>query len=47
MLVCNKIDLVDQRKVTFEEGEAIAQKNMTIIYCETSAKSGEGIEDLF
>jgi hypothetical protein len=51
VLIANKIDL--ERKVTQEEGEALsrtlatASKKPSVIYCETSAKSGEGVADCF
>jgi small GTP-binding protein len=45
-LVANKTDLVDQRQVTQEEGEAYAQKNGWV-YFETSAKDGRGVNGAF
>ena len=46
-LVGNKADLAENlREVTEEEGENYAQK-MSAIYCETSAKSGHHVLDLF
>jgi small GTP-binding protein len=46
ILVGNKIDLVDQREVSREEGEALAEE-IGISYIETSAKTGENIDDAF
>ena len=46
ILVGNKIDLEDQRVVTYDEGNEFAMKN-GIIFGETSAKSGVGIEEIF
>jgi small GTP-binding protein len=46
ILVANKIDLEDKRVVTREEGEKYAENN-NINYFEVSAKTGEGIVDLF
>jgi small GTP-binding protein len=46
ILVGNKIDLVEDRVVTKEEGEEMA-KNLTLSYIETSAKTGENINDAF
>ncbi len=46
ILCANKIDLVDQRKVTREEGEALAAE-MNIPYIETSAKTSENIDEAF
>jgi small GTP-binding protein len=45
-LVGNKIDLSDSRVVSKEEGEALA-KQLDLSYIETSAKTGENIEDAF
>ena len=45
VLIANKIDL-DNRQITKEEGETFA-KNETMQYYEVSAKSGEGIMDMF
>ncbi|MHA2474962.1 MAG: GTP-binding protein [Promethearchaeota archaeon] len=46
ILVGNKIDLVEDRVVTKEEGEEMA-KNLSLSYIETSAKTGENINDAF
>jgi small GTP-binding protein len=46
IMVGNKIDLEDQRIVAFEEGEKIAKK-LGLTYIETSAKTGENINDAF
>jgi len=46
ILVGNKIDLVDERKVTSAEGESLAS-NLGLSYIETSAKTGENINDAF
>ena len=46
ILVGNKIDLEDQRIVTYDEGNEFAMKN-GLIFGETSAKSGVGIEEIF
>ncbi|MFW9900023.1 MAG: GTP-binding protein [Candidatus Thorarchaeota archaeon] len=46
ILVGNKIDLEDERVVSTEEGENIAQK-LNLSYIETSAKTGENINDAF
>ena len=46
VLVGNKIDLKDNRDVSFEEGKELANKN-GIIFMETSAKTGEGVEEIF
>ena len=46
LILCgNKIDL-EKREVTKEEGEALAQKEGIAFY-ETSAKSGDGIKNMF
>ena len=46
MLVGNKIDLSDQRKVSYEKGLEFAQSN-NVNFIETSAKTGENVEKLF
>jgi small GTP-binding protein len=46
ILVGNKIDLTTDRKITSKEGENLAQK-LKLSYIETSAKTGENIEDAF
>jgi len=46
VLIGNKCDCADDREVTKEEGEAISRK-YGIEYFETSAKTGENIEEAF
>ena len=46
VLVGNKTDLAGKRVVTREEGESFAKKN-GMLYFETSAKSNEGVEEMF
>jgi len=46
MLVGNKTDLADKRKVTIEEGEGSAKKH-DVMFIETSAKAGLNIKALF
>ena len=46
VLVGNKIDLVDKRVVTKEEGEEFAEEN-NLLFFETSALKGENIIELF
>ena len=46
MLVGNKIDLSEQRKVSYEKGLEFAQAN-NINFFETSAKTGENVENVF
>ena len=46
VLVGNKVDLVEKRKVTREEGEKFAVDN-GLIYYEASAKTGEGVREAF
>jgi small GTP-binding protein len=45
-VVANKIDLVDERRVLPEQGQAVA-KDLGAFYSEVSAKSGSGIDELF
>ncbi|UCD02087.1 MAG: GTP-binding protein [Promethearchaeota archaeon] len=46
ILVGNKIDLKEDRVVSTEQGEELAQK-LNLSYIETSAKTGENINDAF
>jgi GTPase SAR1 family protein len=41
----NKVDLVDERMVSFDEAESWAQEN-NLEYMEGSAKTGQGVKDL-
>jgi GTPase SAR1 family protein len=42
-LVGNKCDLEAQRDVTYEEARQFAEEN-NLMYCETSAKTGQSVE---
>ena len=46
ILVGNKIDLEDKRVISYDEGNDLAIKN-GMIFAETSAKTGDGIEEIF
>ena len=46
-LAGNKSDCKDMRKVSKEEAEAYAEEQNLAIFLETSAKSGECVNDLF
>ena len=46
VIVANKIDLINKRVVTKEEAEKYAEKN-NISYFEVSAKTGEGVHEMF
>jgi len=46
VVVANKIDLVDSRAVTTEDGEAYAKEN-GFIYVESSALTGENVEEAY
>ena len=46
ILVGNKIDLEDKRVISYNEGNELAIKN-GMIFAETSAKTGDGIEEIF
>ena len=46
VLVGNKSDLSDQRKVSFEEGQQMAKNNNMLFY-ESSAKSGQNVDKIF
>lgn len=43
----NKADLVQERKVTTEEARQWAKENDVSVCVESSAKSGDGVEDAF
>ena len=45
-LIGNKLDLENQRKVSFEEGKKLAEQN-NFIFQEVSAKTGINFENLF
>jgi len=47
LLIGNKSDLNDLRKVSTEEGKKIAERMNAIDFIETSAKSGENVEKAF
>lgn len=47
VLVGTKIDLIDDRKVTREEGEKKAEELEFTKYFETSSRTGEGVEAFF
>lgn len=46
VLIGNKVDLYEQRRVSTEEGKDFADKNGLLFY-ETSAKSSYNIEEAF
>ena len=47
ILVCgNKIDLEDQREITFDQASKLAENN-SALYAETSAANGSGIDRMF
>ncbi len=46
-LVGNKKDLIEERRVTTEQGIKKAQERKNCLYHQTSALSGEGIDELF
>lgn len=46
MLVGNKMDIGCHRVISQKEAEAFAKRN-ELLFAETSAKSGEGVEDVF
>ena len=47
ILLGNKIDLIDERKINKKQGEEMRNKIKASAYFETSAKTGENVEDAF
>lgn len=47
VLVGNKIDLEDQRKVSREDAERVARELGLMKYMETSAKTGQNVDEAF
>ena len=48
IIICgNKKDMVEQREISFEEGTEFAKAQGAVFYAETSAKTGEGVMELF
>ena len=47
ILLGNKIDLINERKVQYKEGEEIAKNYGFDYFLETSAKTGENINNIF
>ena len=46
VLIGNKVDMEEQRDVSYEEAAAFAKEN-DLIFLETSAKSGQNVEETF
>lgn len=46
IIMANKIDLADKRVITQQQGKSFAD-NLSIPYFETSAKTGEGLQEAF
>ena len=47
VLVGNKADLADERCVSVEDAMEVLERNNMVFYAETSAKTGQGVVDLF
>ncbi|MEM2143090.1 MAG: Rab family GTPase [Candidatus Thorarchaeota archaeon] len=47
ILLANKVDLVNERVITTEAGQKFAQENGLIAYLETSALTGQNVEEAF
>ena len=46
ILIGNKVDLENERQVSYEEGQAFAKKH-DLVFFETSAKSSHNVEKAF
>lgn len=47
VVIGNKTDLQEERQVTEEEGRELASQLNAVVYGETSAKTGDGIDKIF
>jgi small GTP-binding protein len=47
ILLANKVDLVDERVITREMGEQFTRENNLVGYLETSALTGQNVEEAF
>ncbi|MHA1300330.1 MAG: Rab family GTPase [Candidatus Helarchaeota archaeon] len=47
ILVGNKIDLINEKKITTEQGEKLAQDLNAYKFFETSAKTGDRVQEIF
>ncbi|KAH0790066.1 small GTP-binding protein [Histomonas meleagridis] len=47
VIIGNKIDLEDQRCISTQQGKEFAEQIGAVIHAETSAKTGEGINEVF
>jgi Ras-related protein Rab-5C len=47
VIVGNKVELAEQRVISRDASEAYAAKKKAALYCEVSARTGEGIVELF
>ncbi|KAK8884901.1 hypothetical protein M9Y10_044024 [Tritrichomonas musculus] len=47
VVIGNKTDLPEERQVTEEEGQELANQLGAVVYGETSAKTGDGINKIF
>lgn len=47
VLIGNKIDLEEMRKVSTEQGMELAKEIGAVAFIETSAKTGENVNEMF
>lgn len=47
LIVGNKIDVTDNRQVSYQQGLDLAKSFGEVSFCQLSAKTGKGLEEMF